>query len=240
MRKDGRSPVQMRKITMTPNFTAYAEGSVLVEYGNTKVICTASVEEGLPKWMQGAGQGWVTAEYSMLPRATHTRSQRDKVAKGGRTQEISRLIGRSLRAAVDLKALGDRQIMIDCDVIQADGGTRTAAISGGFVALGLALRRLQRSLDLSLNPLKHYVAAVSVGLKNDEILLDLCYEEDAQIHIDMNFVLNSQNRIIEVQGTAEAGSFSQEQLNEMLTLAQKGCSEIFQVQAGILKDYLTL
>ncbi len=240
MRKDGRSNSQLRKVSMTPNFNAWAEGSVLVEYGNTKVICTATIEEGVPKWMQTGGQGWVTAEYSMLPRATHTRSQRDKIAKGGRTLEISRLIGRSLRAAVDLKALGDRQIIVDCDVIQADGGTRTASISGGFVALGLAVQKLQKAVGLSRNPMKNYIAAVSVGLLDGQPLLDLNYEEDSSIHIDMNFVCNNHNEFVEVQGTAEAGAFNQNQLNEMMTMAQAGCSEIFRVQSGYLKDILSL
>ncbi len=240
MRKDGRSPSQLRKVSITPNFNAWAEGSVLVEYGNTKVICTATIEEGVPKWMQTGGQGWVTAEYSMLPRATHTRSQRDKIAKGGRTLEISRLIGRSLRAAVDLKALGDRQIIVDCDVIQADGGTRTASISGGFVALGLAIQRLQKAVGLKSNPLKNYIAAVSVGLFDGQPLLDLNYEEDSAIHIDMNFVCNNKNEFIEVQGTAETGAFNQAQLNDMMILAQAGCSEIFRLQSGFLKDVLSL
>lgn len=240
MRKDGRSPSQLRKINITPNFLAWAEGSVLVEYGDTKVICAATIEEGVPKWMQGGGQGWVTAEYSMLPRSTHTRTQRDKIAKGGRTMEISRLIGRSLRAAVDLKALGDRQITVDCDVIQADGGTRTASITGGFVAMGLAIQKLQKAIGLSRSPLKNYVAAVSVGLLNNEALLDLNYQEDSNIHIDMNFVINSKNEFIEVQGTAEAGSFSQAQLNEMMSMAQKGCSELFSFQSALLKDILPL
>lgn len=240
MRKDGRSNSQLRKVSMTPNFNAWAEGSVLVEYGNTKVICTATIEEGVPKWMQTGGQGWVTAEYSMLPRATHTRSQRDKIAKGGRTLEISRLIGRSLRAAVDLKALGDRQIIIDCDVIQADGGTRTASISGGFVALGLAVQKLQKAVGLKSHPLKNYIAAVSVGLFDGEPLLDLNYEEDSAIHIDMNFVCNNKNEFIEVQGTAEAGAFNQSQLNDMMEMAQAGCTEIFRLQSGFLKDVLSL
>lgn len=240
MRKDGRSSSQLRKVSMTPNFNAWAEGSVLVEYGNTKVICTATIEEGVPKWMQTGGQGWVTAEYSMLPRATHTRSQRDKIAKGGRTLEISRLIGRSLRAAVDLKALGDRQIIVDCDVIQADGGTRTASISGGFVALGLAIQRLQKAVGLKSNPMKNYIAAVSVGLFDGQPLLDLNYEEDSAIHIDMNFVCNNRNEFVEVQGTAESGAFNQAQLNDMMAMAQAGCSEIFRIQSGYLKDVLSL
>ncbi|OQW46857.1 MAG: ribonuclease PH [Proteobacteria bacterium SG_bin7] len=240
MRRDGRSNSQLRKVNITPNFNAWAEGSVLIEYGNTKVICTATIEEGVPKWMQTGGQGWVTAEYSMLPRATHTRSQRDKIAKGGRTLEISRLIGRSLRAAVDLKALGDRQIIVDCDVIQADGGTRTASISGGFVALGLAIQKLQKAVGLKSNPMKNYIAAVSVGLFDGQPLLDLNYEEDSAIHIDMNFVCNNKNEFVEVQGTAEAGAFNQSQLNEMMEIAQAGCSEIFRLQSGYLKDVLSL
>lgn len=240
MRKDGRSPSQLRKITITPNYTAYAEGSVLIEYGNTKVLCTASVEDGLPKWLQGDGQGWVTAEYGMLPRSTHTRMGREKILKGGRTAEISRLIGRSLRGAIDLKAVGERQILIDCDVIQADGGTRTAAVTGGFVAACLALQKAMKAGVITINPVKNYLAAVSVGVHQGHALLDLNYEEDSSVEIDMNFVVNSKNEFIEVQGTAERKSFSHSQLMEMVSLAQKGCTEIFKVQSSILKDFLPL
>ncbi|MDZ4661750.1 MAG: ribonuclease PH [Pseudomonadota bacterium] len=240
MRRDGRTSSQLRKITITPHFNANAEGSALVEYGNTRVLCTATVEEGLPKWLQGNGKGWLTAEYGMLPRATHTRTQREKILKGGRTAEISRLIARSLRAAVDLKALGDRQLIIDCDVIQADGGTRTASITGGFVATCLAIQIFQKKFGLSLNPVKNYLAAVSVGIHNGEILLDLDYSEDSSSEIDMNFVLNSKNEFIEIQGTAEKNSFNQSQLIEMISVAQKGCRELFQAQASILKDFLPL
>ncbi len=240
MRQDNRTNSQLRKINIIPHFNAYAEGSALIEYGNTRVLCTATVEEGLPKWLQGNGKGWLTAEYGMLPRATHTRTQREKILKGGRTAEISRLIARSLRAAVDLKALGERQIIVDCDVIQADGGTRTAAITGGFVATCLAIQIFQKKFSLPINPVKNYLAAVSVGIHNGHIMLDLNYNEDSSCEIDMNFVVNSKNEFIEIQGTAEKKSFTQSQLMEMITVAQKGCTELFQAQASILKDFLPL
>lgn len=240
MRNDKRTNTQLRKINITPHFNAHAEGSALIEIGDTRVLCTATVEEGLPKWMQGGGKGWVTAEYGMLPRATHTRTQREKILKGGRTAEISRLIGRSLRAAVDLKALGDRQIIVDCDVIQADGGTRTAAITGGFVATCLAIQVFQKKFGLQINPVKNYLAAVSVGIHNGEILLDLNYSEDSACEIDMNFVVNSKNEFIEIQGTAEKKSFNKSQLNDMISIAQSGCSELFKAQSAILKDFLPL
>lgn len=233
-RIDGRSPDELRKIKITPHVTRYAEGAALIEMGATQVLCTASVDTGVPKWLQGGEKGWITAEYGMLPRSTHTRVTRDKASSSGRTQEISRLIARSLRAAVDLKALGERQITVDCDVLQADGGTRTAAITGGFVALALALGKLRAAGLLARVPLKSYVSAISVGLDGSTGLLDLCYEEDARIGTDMNFVLNSKGKIIEVQGTAEAEPFSRDEMLAAMTLAEKGCRELFAAQAEIV------
>lgn len=234
MRSDGRAPNQLRPVQIIPEVLRYAEGSVQIEMGNTKVICAASVEPGVPKWLLGQGRGWVTAEYGMLPRSTHSRLNREKSLTGGRTQEISRLIGRSLRAAVDLSALGERQIFVDCDVIQADGGTRTAAITGGFVALGLALKFLKDQGQLAKIPIQNYVAAVSVGLAKSGPLLDLNYDEDSTIDTDMNFVMNDKNEFIEIQGTAEGTSFSMTQLNQMIELAQMGCQQLFAEQRKVL------
>lgn len=234
MRTDGRKPNEIRSVSIIPDVLSYAEGSVQINMGNTKVICAATVEQNVPKWLMGQGSGWITAEYGMLPRSTHTRISREKAATGGRTQEISRLIGRSLRAAVDLKALGEKQIYIDCDVIQADGGTRTAAITGGFVALALAMKFLKDQGQLSTIPLKSYVAAISVGLTRDGAILDLNYDEDSTIDTDMNFVMTNKKDLIEVQGTAEGGTFSLLQLNEMIELAQNGCEKLFQEQAKIV------
>lgn len=234
MRTDGRQPDQMRKIEMIPDFTRYAEGSVLIKFGETHVLCNASVEPQVPKWLQGSGQGWVTAEYGMLPRSTHSRIRRDKALSGGRTLEISRLISRSLRAAVDLKQLGEKQISIDCDVLQADGGTRTAAISGGFVALAKALEFLNKKGELKTIPIKNYVAGVSVGLSPENALLDLNYDEDSNIDTDMNFVMNDNNDFIEIQGTAESQAFSASQLQQMTELATKGCQEIISYQKSVL------
>ena len=230
MRNDQRKPNELRPIQITPHVIRNAEGSVQIDMGHTRLICTASVDPNLPKWLMGQGQGWVTAEYGMLPRSTHTRIQREKALNGGRTQEISRLIGRSLRAAIDLKALGERQIMVDCDVIQADGGTRTAAITGGFVALGLALQFLKDQGQLSSLPIKNQVAAISVGLSHQGPLLDLDYNEDSSIETDMNFVMNDKGEFIEIQGTAESNSFSMNQLNQMVELAQLGCRQLFAEQ----------
>jgi ribonuclease PH len=239
-RIDGRAFDQLRKVKITPHITRYAEGSALIEMGATQVLCTASVDAGVPKWLQGTEKGWVTAEYGMLPRSTHTRMQREKASSSGRTQEISRLIARSLRAAVDLKLLGERQITVDCDVLQADGGTRTAAITGGFVALALALGKLKVAGLIAKMPLKSYVAAVSVGLDSSGGLLDLCYEEDVRIGTDMNFVLNSLGQFIEVQGTAEQEPFSREDLMRTTDLAEKGCKELFKVQAELVGSVFTL
>lgn len=240
MRIDGRKPTELRKVKLTPHVSRHAEGSLMVEFGDTKVLCTASVEPLIPKWLMGSGKGWITAEYGMLPRSTHTRMNREKAATGGRTQEISRLIARSLRAAVDLKALGEQQITVDCDVIQADGGTRTAAITGGFVALALALQKMKIAGMISSVPVKNYLAGISVGLQKGEALLDLNYEEDAAIHTDMNFVMGSDDRFVELQGTAEAVAFSREELNSMIELATVGCRQLFALQSEIIGNFIPL
>ena len=240
MRIDQRKSDQLRPVKIIPDITRYAEGSVQIEFGNTKVLCTASVDQAVPKWLAGTGKGWITAEYGMLPRSTHTRMNRDKISTGGRTQEISRLIARSLRAAVDLKLVGERQIMVDCDVIQADGGTRTAAITGGFVALALAFQKLKHAGLISQLPLKDYVAAISVGLQNGSALLDLCYEEDSEIETDMNFVMNSKSKFIEIQGTAEGEAFSHDELLSLTGLAQKACGELFRHQSEIIGSFFPL
>lgn len=234
MRAHGRLPHHLRTIKITPHVSEYAEGSALVEFGRTRVLCTASYESKPPSWLMGSGEGWVTAEYGMLPRSTHQRMKRDKTASGGRTQEISRLIGRSLRAAVDLKGLGEKQIMIDCDVINADGGTRTAAVTGGFVALALALKKLHGLSEIKSIPLLSYVSAVSVGIQGSEILLDLDYDEDSAIGTDMNFVMTDKGHFVEIQGTAEDVPFTREQLNSMMDVAQQGCFELFKVQEEII------
>ena len=232
MRPSGRAPDEMRTLSFEPHFTKHAEGSVLVSFGHTKVICTASVEERLPPWLRGKGEGWVTAEYSMLPRATHTRGARE-AAKGkqsGRTQEIQRLIGRSLRAVCDLKKLGERQITLDCDVIQADGGTRTAAISGAWVALRIAVDRLMAQGLIAEDPLTRKVAAVSCGIFNGTPVLDLDYDEDSSADADANFVLIEGGQIAEVQATAEGATYDEEALLRLLRLARIGCERIFAAQ----------
>lgn len=236
MRAHGRLPHQLRNVKITPHISEYAEGSALVEFGKTRVLCTASYESKAPQWLMGSGEGWVTAEYGMLPRSTHQRMKRDKISSGGRTQEISRLIGRSLRAAVDLRALGEKQITIDCDVINADGGTRTASVTGGFVALALALKKLHGLSEIKTLPLINYVAAISVGLQGNDVLLDLDYDEDSAIGTDMNFVMTDRGHFVEVQGTAEDTPFSREQLNVMMDVAQKGCFELFRLQEEIIGD----
>lgn len=236
-RNDGRDHQTIRPVTIIRNFTKHAEGSVLVAFGDTKVICTASVEESVPSFLRGKGTGWVTAEYAMLPRATHSRSSRE-AAKGkqsGRTLEIQRLIGRSLRAVTDLTALGERSIYIDCDVIQADGGTRTASITGAYVALADALGTLRDRGALAQIPLKEAVAAVSVGIVAGEAVLDLNYIEDSAAEVDMNFVMTSSNRFVEVQGTAETEPFSIEQMDAMRTLAIEGIRKLFIVQQEALR-----
>ena len=236
MRNDGRSFNALRSVKITRNFTKHAEGSVLIEFGDTKVLCTASVEESVPPFLKGKGTGWVTAEYAMLPRATHTRSPRES-AKGkqtGRTLEIQRLIGRSLRAVTDLTKLGERSITIDCDVIQADGGTRTASITGAYVALVDALTTLKSRGLLAEIPLKESVAAVSVGILNGEALLDLNYLEDSAAEVDMNFVMTASDRFVEVQGTAEAEPFTAIQMDAMRDLATEGIRRLFQIQRDAL------
>jgi ribonuclease PH len=235
-RPSGRSGNQLREISITRNFTCHAEGSVLVAFGNTRVICTASVESGVPRFLRGQGQGWITAEYGMLPRSTGSRMEREAARgkQGGRTVEIQRLIGRSLRAAVDLSALGEHSITIDCDVIQADGGTRTASITGACVALVDALRVMQERELISVNPLKQLVAAVSVGICNGVALLDLDYEEDSGAETDMNVVMTEHGGFIELQGTAEGDAYTQPQLQQMLTLAQSGIMELVAIQKASL------
>jgi len=232
MRPSGRAPDQMRPVRFRTNFTRHAEGSVLAEFGDTRVLCTASVEARVPPWMRGAGRGWVTGEYGMLPRATHTRTGREAARgrQGGRTLEIQRLIGRSLRAATDLDALGERTITLDCDVLQADGGTRTAAISGAYVALSLAVNTLLESRQLKTNPLHGQVAAVSVGIYRGNPVLDLDYAEDAEAETDMNVVMNEAGRLIELQGTAEGHAFSRDELTDMLNLAETGVLAIIDAQ----------
>ncbi|MES2146936.1 MAG: ribonuclease PH [Pseudomonadota bacterium] len=232
MRPSGRAPDQIRDLTFEPGFTRHAEGACLVSFGDTRVLCTASVEDRVPPFLRGKGQGWVTAEYGMLPRATHTRGNRE-AAKGkqsGRTQEIQRLIGRSLRAVVDMKLLGERQITVDCDVIQADGGTRTASISGGWVALRIAIDKLLASKALSTDPIRTQVAAVSCGIYEGTPVLDLDYDEDSKAHSDGNFVLTGDNAIVEAQLTAEGATFDEEALLRLLRLARIGCADIFAAQ----------
>jgi ribonuclease PH len=232
MRTDSRTEDQLRQVRITRRFTRHAEGSVLVEFGDTRVICTASVEESVPGFLKGKGQGWVTAEYGMLPRSTGSRMRREAAAgkQSGRTQEIQRLIGRSLRAVVDLGKLGERQVLIDCDVIQADGGTRTASITGAWVALADALDGLVAAGKLAESPLRDHVAAVSVGIVEGRALLDLDYPEDSGCETDMNVVMTGSGRFIEIQGTAEGEPFSREEMNRLLELAEKGIGELVDLQ----------
>ncbi len=233
MRPDGRSPDHLRLVRITPDYNRYAEGSVLVEFGETKLICTATVENKVPPFLEGQGKGWVTAEYSMLPRSTHTRSQRNP---GGRGQEIQRLIGRALRSCVLARQLGARQITIDCDVIQADGGTRTAAITGGWVALALAVRRLVRKENLTRDPLCRAVCAIAVGMVEGEARLDLSYAEDSGADVDFNFVLTDSGHFVEIQGTAEGEPFSDEDYGRLVQLARKGGAELFALQRKALAE----
>ena len=237
-RADGRSDDQLRAIKFTRNWLNNAEGSVLVEFGNTRVLCVASFTPGVPRWLVGKGEGWVTSEYAMLPRATHTRSDRESVKGklGGRTQEISRLVGRSLRGIVDMKALGENTIVIDCDVLQADGGTRTAAITGAYVALADAISWAQGQghIAQSGKPLTQSVAAVSVGIVNGEPTLDLCYEEDVSAETDMNIVCTGDGNFIEVQGTAEGAPFDRSLLNQLLDLGAAGCAQLTKLQIAAL------
>ena len=237
MRPSGRAPDEMRPVRFTPDYTRHAAGSVLVEFGDTRVLCTASVENRVPPWLRGTGRGWVTGEYGMLPGSTNTRSARE-AARGrqsGRTLEIQRLIGRSLRAATDLAALGERTVTLDCDVIQADGGTRTAAISGAFVALSIAMARLQASGELKRNPLHGQIAAISVGIFNGTPVLDLDYAEDSEAETDMNIVMNDAGKFVEVQGTAEGHAFDRAEFDALLTLASKGVGEIIAGQAAAIE-----
>ncbi|EEY97926.1 ribonuclease PH [Vibrio mimicus] len=238
MRPDNRAADQVRPIKITRNYTAYAEGSVLVEFGNTKVLCNASIEEGVPRWLKGQGKGWVTAEYGMLPRATHSRTRREATngKQGGRTMEIQRLIARSLRAVVDLEAMSEIMITVDCDVIQADGGTRTASITGASVALADAFAHLMAKGQLKKNPMKGHVAAVSVGILGENVLCDLEYVEDSAADTDMNVVMTEEGKMIEIQGTAEGEPFSHEQLLELLAVAKKGIADIVAVQKASLLD----
>jgi ribonuclease PH len=232
MRSGGRAADQLRPVRFTRRYTAHAEGSVLAEFGGTRVLCTASVENGVPAFLRNSGKGWLTAEYGMLPRATHTRSPREAARgrQGGRTQEIQRLIGRSLRACIDLGAIGERTITIDCDVLQADGGTRTAAITGGFVALADAVDTLMERRQLAANPLHGQVAAISVGIVKGVPMIDLDYAEDVEAETDMNVVMNSGGGFIEVQGTAEGHAFRREELDQMLNLAATGTAQLFGLQ----------
>jgi len=238
VRRDGRLPDKMRKVRLLRGYIKHAEGSALIEVGDTRVLCTASVEEKVPPFLKGTGQGWVTAEYSMLPRSTHTRTMRE-VTKGrpsGRSLEIQRLIGRSLRAVVDLRALGERTIWIDCDVLQADGGTRTASITGAFVALYDALEYLKKTGALRGNPVKDYLAAVSVGIYKGTPVLDLTYQEDSEAEVDMNLVMTGKGEFVEIQGTAEHATFKREELDRMLALGEKGIMELVEFQRRIVGE----
>ena len=236
MRPSGRTPEQLREIKLTRDYTCHAEGSVLVEFGKTMVICTVSIEDQVPRFLKGKRQGWLTAEYGMLPRSTGSRMRREatKSSQGGRTMEIQRLIGRSLRSVVDLKKLGERTLTVDCDVIQADGGTRTASITGAYVAVVDAIRSLQRGKVLDDDPVTNVIASVSVGIYKGIAVLDLDYAEDSNAETDMNVVMNGDGHFIEVQGTAEGHAFSADELSEMLLLAQTGINELFEVQRNVL------
>ncbi len=236
MRPSGRANNELRSITITRNYTKHAEGSVLVEFGDTKVLCNASVEEGVPRFLKGKGQGWITAEYGMLPRSTGSRMQREAArgGQGGRTMEIQRLIGRSLRAVINLEALGERTITIDCDVIQADGGTRTASITGGYVALVDAIQSLIKKGEIKKDPIYGYIASVSVGIYKGAAILDLDYPEDSNAETDMNVVMNDAGAFIELQGTAEGHAFRMEELNSMIDLARQGIAQLIEKQQAAL------
>jgi ribonuclease PH len=235
-RKDGRAPTELRSVRLTPGFLKHAEGSVLIEMGDTRVVCTASVEERVPPFLKGTGKGWVTAEYGMLPRSTHTRMEREAARGrvGGRTHEIQRLIGRSLRAVTRLDGLGERSVFVDCDVLQADGGTRTASITGAYVALVLALRKVRASGLIDAVPIHGAVAAVSAGVIDGVECLDLCYEEDSRAEVDMNFVMTDAGKFVEIQGTAEAEPFSREQADRMAELAWSGIQDLMGKQRAVL------
>ena len=234
-RNDNRANDQLRPVKFTPHFTAYAEGSVLAQTGQTWVLCNASIEETVPSWREGTGSGWLTGEYAMLPRSTHRRSPRSRGEVGARSQEIQRLIGRALRAAVNLDQLGPRTVVVDCDVIQADGGTRTASITGGYVAVALALQKLIQAGEVPPTTLIGPAAAVSVGLVKGEPMLDLCYEEDAAAEVDLNVVMTGDGKFIELQGTAEGAPFDHQTLLELLELARKGITELLAAQAQVLE-----
>jgi len=241
VRSDGRAPDQMRPVVITPNFTKHAEGSALIDVGDTRVICTASVQEKVPPFLYKSGRGWITAEYGMLPRATSERTEREasRGKQGGRTMEIQRLIGRSLRASVNPELLGERTVWIDCDVIQADGGTRTAAITGSFVALGLALGRFYVDGKMSSWPVTSFVAAISVGLLGGVPSLDLNYEEDSKAGVDMNVVATDKGRFVELQGTGESATFTEEEMNALLALARSGIAQLIEKQREVLAPLLT-
>lgn len=235
IRTDGRALNALRPVNITLGAQAYAEGSVLIETGQTRVLCAVSVEERVPQFLRGLGQGWVTAEYNMLPRSTLTRTPRERSMSSGRTAEIQRLIGRSLRAVVDLEALGERTFTVDCDVIQADGGTRTASITGAYVALYQAVNNLVNRGDISVMPVKSAIAATSVGVIEDDVLLDLCYEEDFRAEADFNIVMTDAGEFVEVQGAAERKAFSKDTLDKVLSLAEKGINELFEAQREAIK-----
>ena len=235
IRPDGRKYDELRPISITPNFVSYPEGSVLITWGETRVLCNLTVQEGVPNWLAGKGQGWITAEYALLPRSTHTRTPRETKGLRGRTQEIRRLIGRSLRKAVDLEKIGERTLLLDCDVIQADGGTRVASVTGGYLALALGLKPLIQSGEIPLDALSFHIAAVSVGMIQGQPILDLNYVEDSQADVDFNIVMTSESRIVEVQGTAEGNPFSRSDLDQMLTLAETGIHQIIALQKEFLE-----
>jgi len=239
MRKNGRKSNELRDIKISKNYVTHPEGSVLIEYGNTKVICNATIENNVPRFLKGQNMGWVTAEYGMLPRSTNERMRREAKSKqGGRTMEIQRLIGRSLRSAIHLDKIGEKSITVDCDVIQADGGTRTASITGGFVAVCLALRNAEKNDNFSSSDaIKSFTGSVSLGKVNGEILLDLDYEEDSSAQTDMNFVMNDQGHFVEMQGTAEEDSFTRKELYQMIDLASEGIKSIIEIQKKVLNSY---
>jgi ribonuclease PH len=238
LRKDGRKTDELRFVKFIPDFIDYPEGSVLVQMGKTRVLCNVTIEESVPGWMTGRGKGWMTAEYAMLPRATHTRTERETEGPGARSQEIKRLIGRSLRKAVDLTKLGERTILLDCDVLQADGGTRTASITGGYVALAIALNGLIKKGICDSQVLQKPVAAVSVGILDGQEILDLCYVEDSNADVDMNVVMTEKGEFIEIQGTSEGLTFQRSQMNSLLDLAEHGISKLIELQKEILADRL--
>ncbi|WP_055667085.1 ribonuclease PH [Desnuesiella massiliensis] len=237
MRIDGRKNDQIRPVKITRNYTKYAEGSVLIEVGDTKVICNASIEDKVPPFLKGTGEGWITCEYNMLPRSTHVRKPRDisKLKLDGRTMEIQRLIGRALRSIVNLKAIGEKTIWIDCDVIQADGGTRTTSITGAFIALVDAVNKLHKQSPFEVYPVRNFVSAISVGILNGNKIIDLCYEEDSKAKVDMNVIMTEEGEFVEVQGTGEESPFSRNDLNDLLALAEKGIKQLINIQKETLK-----